>query len=816
MSDSLRQDFRYALRQLQKSRGFVVVAVFTLALGIGATTSIFSLADAVLLRPLQFAHQDRLVEIYEDVSKIGFPKNTPAPGNFHDWKQRNHTFTDMAATRNASFNLTGGGTPEKIDGTRVTGNLFSMLGVTPVLGRDFLPEEDKPGGAKVAVISAALWQQHFGGDPNVIGRDVTLNYEPYQIVGVMPGGFTFPEHAQLWVPMAFTAADLQNHNSHFLHVYGLLKPGVPFKTGLQDLQAIANQLKVERPETNTNVGVVMETMRNQLVGDLRLALVLLLAGVACVLLIACGNVAGLMMARAAARNREIAVRAALGASRGRLMRQAVAESLILSVAGSGLGLLFTYITLPFLGRMVPLAMQAWTKPTLDWRLGLFTCAVGIGSALFFGLLGFAPVKINLQAALQQGGRGMSGTRHPLRRVLVMAQIALALPLLVGSGLMVQTVYKLSHVELGFNPNQVLTLRTPLATTADSPYKDGAARHRFFEQVVQRVEQLPGVVSAGFTSYIPLANRGGTSAFVVEGQPPLRPGEMNDANVRLVTADYLKTMQVRLISGRLLDDRDVATAPNAVVVTQAMVDKYLRSNNPVGMRIHFMDDDPNAKPIWFTVVGVIGDIRQAGLHLDPRPEMYFSEPQLSATPDFENFYTPRDLAVRVKGDPAAFADSVRKAIWQVDPQQPISNVQPMQQWVDEELASRDMQLKLFASFAVISVILAAVGLYGLLAFTVNQRTRETGVRMALGAQTSDILRLYLSEGGRIIVLGVAVGIAASVITQRAMRALLFGVNDSGAIALSLGVAVLAIAGIAAVYIPARRAASVQPMEALRNE
>ncbi len=816
MIDSLRQDFGFAVRQLQKSPGFVVVAIFTLALGVGATTSIFSLADAVLLRPLQFANQDRLVEVYEDVSKIGFPKNTPAPGNFNDWRQRNHTFADMAATRNASFNVTGGGTPEKIDGTRVTGNLFSMLGVTPIVGRDFLPEEDKPGAEKVAVISASLWRQRFGGDPSVIGRDITLNYEPYRVVGVMPGGFTFPERAQIWVPMGFTSAELQRFNSHYLHVYGRLKTGVSFKTGLTDLQSIANQLKVEHPDSNTNVGVAMETMRDQMIGDLRLALVLLLAGVACVLLISCGNVAGLMMARAAARSREIAVRAALGASRGRLMRQAIAESVVLAVMGSGLGLLLTSVALPFLSRMVPLAMQAWTKPTVDWRLALFTCAIGIGSALFFGLLGFAPVRIDLQAALQQGGRGVSGTRHPLRRVLVMAQIALALPLLVGSGLMVQTVYRLSHVELGFNAESVLTLRTPLATTADSPYKDGAARHRFYEQVVQRVEQLPGVVSAGFTSYIPLANRGGTSAFVVEGQPPLQPGELNDANVRIVTPDYLKTLRVQLVSGRLLDGRDVANSPNAVVVTQAMVEKYLRSNNPVGMRIHFLDDDPNAKPVWFTVVGVIGDIRQAGLQLEPRPEMYFSEPQMSTTPDFENFYQPRDLAVRVQGDPAAFAEPVRKAIWAVDPQQPMSDVQPMQQWVDDELASRDMQLKLFASFAVVSVILAAVGLYGLLAFTVSQRTRETGVRMALGAQTTDILKLYLSEGGRILLFGVAVGIAASFVTQRAMRALLFGVTDSGAAALCIGVIVLAMAGVAAVYIPARRAASVDPMVALRTE
>src|SRR4051812_26109395 len=649
MMDSLLQDLRYALRQLRKSPGFAIVAVFTLALGIGSTTSIFSLADAVLIRPLQFANQDRLVEMYEDVSKLGFPKNTPAPGNYTDWKQRNHTFADMAAARNANFNLTGDGTPEKVDGTRTTVNLFSLLGVSPILGRDFLAEEDKPGGPKVAIISASIWRQRFGADPNVLGRDIVLNYEPYRIVGVMPGGFTFPEKSQLWVPLALSPADLQNHSSHYLHVYGLLRPGVAFSAANEDLVAIARQLAVEHPESNTNVGFVMETMRSQLVGDLRLALILLLAGVACVLLIACGNVAGLMMARAAARSRELAVRSALGATRARLIRQAIAESILLSIAGAGLGVLFTVLTIPFLSRMVPVAMQAWTKPTLDWRLATFTCVVCVSSALFFGLLGFAPVRINLQAALQQGGRGISGTRHPLRRVLVMAQIALALPLLVGSGLMVQTVWRLSNVDLGFNADHLLTLRTPIPTTKDSPYKDPLARDRFYQQVVERIQELPGVISAGFTSYLPLSNRGGTSGFVIDGAPPPKPGEYNDANIRIVTPEYLKTLQVKLVAGRLLDQRDAKGTATVVVFTRAVAQKYFHGGDPMGQRIRFMDDDPKAVPVWFTVVGVIDDIRQAGLHLDPRPEMYFSEPQMSALSDFGDFYNPRDVAVRVQGD-----------------------------------------------------------------------------------------------------------------------------------------------------------------------
>jgi predicted permease len=355
---------------------------------------------------LQFANQERLTQVYEDASKIGFAKNTPAPGNFQSWKERTHTFDDMAATRNASYNLSGDGTPEKLDGTRITANLFPMLGVAPSLGRNFLPAEDKPGAEKVVIISAAIWQQRFGSDPNVIGRSMNMNYEPYRIVGVMPRGFTFPEHAQLWVPMALSTRDLQTYSSHYLHVYGLIKNGVSLEAANSDLKNVALQLQREFPDTNTNLGAFASPLRDEFVGDLKLMLTLLLAGVGCLLLIACGNVAGLMMARAAARNREIAVRAALGATRSRLIRQSIAESILLAAAGALVGILLTVGVLPFLSNLVPVAMAAWTKPAVDWRVAIFASVVCISSAVLFGLLGFAPVRINLQAALQQGGSGV--------------------------------------------------------------------------------------------------------------------------------------------------------------------------------------------------------------------------------------------------------------------------------------------------------------------------------------------------------------------------------------------------------------------------
>jgi predicted permease len=810
--DILIQDLRFAVRQLRKSPTFTLVALITLAIGIGATTAIFALADAVLLRPLQFANQSRLVQIFEDATKVGFPKNTPAAGNFIAWKERNRSFVDMAATRNTSFNVSAG-TPEKVDGARINANLLSILGVQPALGRGFASEEDRSGGPKVALISAALWQQRFGSDPNILSRDITLNYAPYRIVGVMPHGFTFPEKAQIWVPIQLSSEELQNRNSHNLHVYGLLREGVSLKQANTDLENIAHQLANETPDSNLNLGAYAHPLREEFVGDLKLMLMLLLAGVACVLLISCGNVAGLMMARAAVRNREIAIRAALGASRGRLIQQAIIESVLLALSGSVLGLLLTAAVLPFLSRLVPIAMAAWAKPVIDWRLVVFTTTVSVASALLFGLVGFAPVKINLLAALQQGGRGIQQSRTTLRRVLVGAQIGLALPLLVASCLMVQTVWKLSHQDLGFTADHVLTARTPLAFGNNSPYEKPEARNRFYREVVEGLQRIPGVLSAGYTSFLPLTNLGGTNSFTIEGQPPRRPGEYNDANVRFVSPNYLQTLEMRLLSGRLLQESDNENAPGAVVITKNTAQKYFHIENPVGRRINFGEETPDKQTIWYTVVGVIEDIHQAGLDKAPRPEMYFPYSQMKDWPDF--FY-PRDLAVRASGDPSTYSDAVRKVVWSVDPLQPVANIQPMTTWMEDELSPRNIQLQLFAAFGVVSLLLSAIGLYGLLAFTVTQRKQETGVRMALGAQTSDILRLYLVDGVRIIAAGVGFGVAASLITQRLMQSALYGVSDGGLIAIVAGSTVLIIIGLVAVYMPAREASRTEPMEALRTE
>jgi putative ABC transport system permease protein len=579
------------------------------------------------------------------------------------------------------------------------------------------------------------------------------------------------------------------------------------------MSAIAHELAVEYPETNTNLGAVVVSLRDDFLGDLHLALTLLLAGVGCVLLIACANVAGLMMARATARQREIAIRAALGGSRARLMQQAIAESILLALAGAALGLLAAVSALPFLNRLVPLAMAAWTKPVIDWRVATFATLVSIVSALGFGLLGFAPVRVEITPALQQSGRSIRGARNSARRVLVMAEIALALPLLVASGLIMQTVWKLSHVELGFTTDHVLTARTVLSATKGSPYQHFEARTNFFTQVLERVQRIPGVVFVGYTSFLPLTNRGGTNGFVIEGRPPLKPGEFNDANFRLVSPEYFQTIGMHLHAGRRFNETDNNKAPRVAVINQAMARMYWRNEDPVGHRFRFGDQEGSPRAAWITIVGVVDDVRQMGLNLSGRAEMYF--PYTQDLTDSAFFY-PKDLAVRVESDPGNYADAIRKAVWSVDSQQSVSDVQPMSQLVTDELVSRDMQLKLFVAFALASLLLAAIGLYGLIAYTITQRTQEIGVRIALGARRGHILRLYLGEGARIIVIGLAVGCAGSIAVTRAMRGLVFGVAETNPLALFVSVAVLATVGTVAAYLPARHAASTEPMEALRAE
>ena len=809
------EDLRYALRILRRAPTFAATAVLALSLGIGANVAIFSLVDSLLLRPLPLDHPESLVDVREDESYLGFPRDTPAPANFVDWKQRNHVFSDMGALRGQIFAITGDGPPEQVEGNPITANLFPLLGVAPILGRNILPEEDRPGSGHVALISHRLWQQRYGGSRSVVGRDIMLDGVKHRIIGVMPRGFTMLERSDIWVPIALSPQQLAQRGSHYLIVFARLKPGITLAAAQRDMSAIAAQLALEYPASNRHVGAVVLDLRQELLGDLHLALWVLAGGVGCVLLISCANVAGLLLARAAGRQREMAIRAALGAGRLRLIRQGLAESLLIALAGGALGVLLASWIVPALGHIVPTVLASWAEPRIDVRILAFACLVSVFSAVLFGGLPALKMAFEFEAGgdlagvLQRGGRAAIGGHSRLRRVLVVAEVALAVVLSVGAGLMVQTVWRLAHVDLGFRPERVLTMRTSLPLSAESPYRQFSARNGFYQGVLEQVQAVPGVVSAGYTTFLPLTNRGGTSTFLVEGEPPLGPGERNDANHRVVSADYLRTIGVRLVAGRFFDRLDSTSAMPVAIINEAMAKQYWRGANPLGRRFHF---DP-AGESWFTIVGVVGDVRQMGLDVAGRAEMYFPATQLPAS---FGFFAPRDLAVRVKGDPLKYAAAVRQAVWSVDRNQPISDMMPFTELVDKELSAQKIQLWLLGAFAVLALLLAAIGLYGLLSHMVAERTRDIGVRMALGARRSQVLAAVMRQGLALVLLGLGAGAIGAWWQTRLMQRMLYGVKPADPATFAAVAFTLLSVGALACYVPARRATRIDPMQALRHE
>lgn len=807
--DGFPSDLRYSLRSLRRRPSFFLFAVAALALGVGANTAIFSVVDAVLLRPLQFRDSSRLVEIWRDASSIGFPEDTPSPGAYEEWTKRNHVFTEMAALKGDLYAVTGEGPAEQVEGSDVTYNLFHLLGVAPVVGRDFQPEEDRPGGAKVVMLSAGFWQRRFGGDPSVIGRMMRLNDEAYQIVGVMPAGFSFPERSDVWLPLALSSQELRNFGAHYLRVVGRLRPGIPRESAKRELEGLMAQIGHEHPNEELSLGVVVKGLREQLVGNLGPLLWVLVAGVGCVLLIACANLSGLLMARGVERRREMAVRTAMGATRGRLIRQTIVESLLLSTSGGAVGVLLAVWTLPLLRDLVPLALSGWTSPQLNWSVAVFSLGVTLLAGLLFGALpAWKTTRIELNTALQTSSRSIAAPGQATRRFLVVGEVALATALVAGAGLFLTTLWRLSHVDLGFASDHLLTLRTNLPQSGASRYRDFHARSSFYTDVLERVQNVPGVISAGYTTFLPLTNGGGTSEFDIEGHPPPPPGQVNDANHRVVSDRYFQAMKMRLESGRYFAASDGPDSRPVAIINQAMANQYWPGENPLEHRFKLED-----KGNWITIVGVVNTIRQRGLELEGRAEMYFpcTQPIASA-----GYFAPRDLVVRTTGDPIVLASAVREAIRSVDKNQPVSDVMPMDDLIASKLAARDLQLKLLGGFAGISLFLAALGLYGLLDYTVVQRTKEIGIRMALGARKQQVLRAVLGEGLSLVLVGIAGGLAVAVIVQRAVASLLYGVQPVDLLTLSVTGTVLLVTGAAACALPAWRAAGIEPIEALRDE
>ena len=808
--ERLLQDVRFSLRTLRKSPGFSVFAVLALALGLGANTAIFSLVNAVLLRSLPFRHADRVVEVWEDASRWGFPLAPLAPANFIDWKGRNRVFDGMGALKGDLYALTGGGTPEQVEGSPVTANLFPLLGVSPVLGRNFTTEEDRPGGAPVVLISYGLWQRRFGADAAIIGREIWLNNEKQIVIGVMPRGVTFPERSDIWIPLRLGPRDWAQRDNHYLRVFARLRPGGTLDGAGREMATLAVLSAREHPETNKNLGAVVVGLRDQLVGNLRLTLLVISAGVGCVLLIACANVAGLLLTRGVGRQREVAVRVALGAGRLRLIRQALIECLILTGLGAGAGLLIVVLTLPFLSRLVPGTLSAWSEPRIDLPLlGFLLLLSGCAATLFGTIPGLLFSKPDLSISLRQSARlcGDSDTRA--RQVLIIAEVALAAVLLVGAGLLTKTLWALSHAPLGFTPENVMTLRTSLPVSSVSPYRDFGTTSEFYRRVLEEVNAIPGVISAGYTTFLPLTNPGGTSPFTVEGAPSPPPGESNDANHRVISPDYFRTIGVKLRAGRFFQATDVPGSLAVAMVNEAMARQYWLRKNPLGRRFQL----GRVPGVWFTVIGVVEDVRQIGIDVNGRPEMYFPYTQPEAV---QGYLKPRDLAVHVKGDPMAYAKALEAAVWNVDRNQPVADVMPMQELIRDRLMTREVALKLIAAFALLAVLLAALGLYGLLAYVVLQRRREIGLRMALGAEPRQVSAAVLREGLNLVLSGVIIGAAISWAAMRSLNSILYGVAATDLFVTAGATSVLIVVGVVASYLPAYRAAHIDPTTALRDE
>jgi putative ABC transport system permease protein len=803
-------DFSYAVRTLIKRRGFTAVAVLTIGLGIGANTAIFSVVNTVLWRPLPYPQSERLMMVWVYNPRQGFDKDVTSYPTFDDWRTRSRSFERIAAYFGASVSLTGAGDPAQLRGARVTPSFFPTLNVQPALGRWFTEGDAAAGHERVVILDHGLWQGRFGSDRTIVGRTIQLSGQPYEVVGVMPEGFRYPDDATVWLPLAPVEpykALMESRGSYWLSVIGRLRADATQAAAQAEMDLIAHQLERQYPETNGGQGVRLTRLHDEIVGDVRRVLLVLFGAVGCVLLIACANVANLLLTRATGRQKELAIRAALGAGQARLVRQLLMESLVLALAGAGTGLLLAMWSVAALRQTAPPNIPRLTSIAIDLPVLLFTLGIALLTGLIFGVApAWRGASANQSAALKEGGRsGGEGSRaRHVRHVLAVSEVAVALVLLVGAGLLARSLAAIAKTDLGFNPRNVLAVSIELPR---QQYAEDSKIIQFYEQMIERTSTLPGVRSVGAGSSVLLGPLPGSAALSVEGRPP----PSNEINIPVpfdtVTNGYFGTLGIPLTRGRLFGPEDTPAAPARVLVNETFVRRFFPSEDPIGKRVTFGNPQDNGTR-WLTIIGVVADTRRGGIGRPPWAELYFPLTQ-SADPQLI-------VLVRTAGDPILMARAVQQQVWAIDPAQPVASVRTLEELLARGQANRRFTMMMLGVFAAAALLLAAVGIYGVIAYSTAQRVHEIGIRVALGATRADVLRMVLRDGLRIGVLGALIGIAAAAAASRLLAGLLFGVSAHDPLTFVALAAGLVAVAVLASWIPARRALAVEPIAALRGD
>lgn len=801
--DLLRQDLRYTLRTLHKAPGFTLTAILVLALGIGATTASFSVTYHVLMRPLPYAHPEQIVRLW--ANPPGYWEEV-SPANYRDWKTWNSSFESMGAYSGMAVNLVGRGEPRRLEMAKLTPEVLPVLGVRPLLGRAFSDQDDREGTAGTLLLSYGYWKSGFGGDPGVLGTKVLLDGAPYEILGVMPAGFYFPTRQTLaWAPLAFTPEDFEDRGNNYLRAVARVRSGVSVEQARSEMKEIAARLEREHPAENEKVGILVNRVQDEISGQSRMMLLVLLGASLCLLLIACTNLANLMLARALGRRKELALRSALGAGRERLTRQLLTESLCLAAAGGAAGVLVAKMAMPLLTRLVPENLPIGGSPSLDSRVLCFALALSFLTGIVFGILpAFRTCREAAVEGLREHDRAGGGRKQRSRSVLVVVEVTASVVLLVSAGLLLRALHRLQAVDPGFRTEGVLTLRTALPLPK---YEATATRHAFYTQVLSEVRALPGVESAAYITYLPMLNfGGGIWPVAVEGRPP-DPQREDLASARFVTSGFFASMGIPLVQGRDVSESDTQQAAFVAVVSESLARRYWPDQDPIGRVFKF-------GPAQRRIVGVVRDIRVRGLQISSEPQVYLPSQQVADGSVLG--YTPKDLVVRSRVEPATLLPALRRIVHRADPEQPISDVQRLSELVDGQTAPRRSQLGVIGAFAILAFLLAGVGIHGLLSYAVSQRTREIGVRLALGARRTDILRMVMRSGFVLAATGILLGVVLAYAAARAIQTLLFEVTayDVPTYLAAGGLALLmALVGS---LLPALRAIRVNPISALRSE